>query len=144
MNLTNKTAIENFDLNQIQDLETARQTIVMLLNLIEDLDADNRTLREEIQRLREVIARLQGVTSKPEIKANQTTDNKPIHSNHSSEQERHQPKPRNKSRKLGVIKIDPARRDEFPSRNCPPTPPSKAMRRSWFKISKSAPTTPAW
>jgi len=68
MNLTNKTALENFDLSQIHDLDGARRTILMLLNLIEDLNADNRALREEIQRLREVIARLQGVTSNRRLK----------------------------------------------------------------------------
>lgn len=34
--------LENFDPNAIQDLDSARQTIVQLLNLIEDLSADLR------------------------------------------------------------------------------------------------------
>jgi hypothetical protein len=38
--------LEGFDPNQIQDLEGARQAIVMLLNLVETLKTENQELRE--------------------------------------------------------------------------------------------------
>ena len=52
--------LDGFDPNQIQDLEGARQAIVMLLNLVETLKAENRELREQVQRLRDEINRLKG------------------------------------------------------------------------------------
>lgn len=51
--------LEDIDLNSIQD-EYARQTILRLFNLIEDLAAENRKLREENQRLRDENNRMKG------------------------------------------------------------------------------------
>ena len=95
--------LEGFDPTQIQDLEGARQAIVMLLNLVETLKTENQALREEVQRLRDEINRLKGEQGKPNIKPNRR---KRVSSDHSSEQERRKPRKRRKGRKLDKIKID--------------------------------------
>jgi len=95
--------LEGLDPNQIQDLEGARQAIVMLLNLVETLKAENRELREQVQRLRDEINRLKGEQGKPNIKPNKK---KRASSDHSSEQERRKPKKWKKRRKLDKVKID--------------------------------------
>jgi hypothetical protein len=95
--------LEGFDPNQIQDLEGARQAIVMLLNLVETLRTENQELREQVQRLRDEINRLRGEQGKPNVKPNRQ---KRVSSDHSSEQERRKPKERKKRRKLDRVKID--------------------------------------
>ena len=64
--------LEDIDLTGIQD-ENARQLIVRLLNLIEDLSADLRDAQVENQRLRDEVNRLKGEQGKPNIKANTPT-----------------------------------------------------------------------
>jgi hypothetical protein len=95
--------LEGFDPNQIQDLEGARQAIVMLLNLVETLKAENQELREQVQRLRDEINHLKGEQGKPNIKPNRK---KRASSDHSSERERRKPKERKKRRKLDRVEID--------------------------------------
>jgi hypothetical protein len=89
------------DLSNIQD-ENARELIVRLMNLIEAVSADLREAQAENQRLRDENNRLKGEQGKPNIKANKP---KPPPSNYSSEQERRQPKPRQKRAKKATIKI---------------------------------------
>ena len=96
--------LEGFDPNQIQDLEGARQAIVMLLNLVETLKTESQALREEAQRLRDEVNRLKGEQGKPNIKPNK--QKRRASSDHSSEQERRQPQKRKKRRKLDRVKID--------------------------------------
>jgi hypothetical protein len=106
--------LENVDPNEIQDLEGARQAIVLLLNLVEDLVAENRGLQEENQRLRDEINRLKGEQGKPDIKANKPRSSPSTTSDYSSEQERHRPKKRSKRKKTiridreQEVKVDPA------------------------------------
>ena len=108
--------LEGFDPNTLQDVEGARQAIVQLLNLVEDLASDNRALREENQRLRDEINRLRGEQGKPKIKPNRLAS-PPTATNHSSERERHKRQARKKSSKVErievkreeVLKVDPAR-----------------------------------
>ena len=57
--------LENIDLKNIQDVEQARRAIVMLFNLLEDLRSGNRSLQEEVQRLRDENNRLKGEQSLP-------------------------------------------------------------------------------
>jgi len=95
--------LEGFDPNQIQDLEGARQAMVMLLNLVESLKTENQELREQNQHLRDEINRLKGEQGKPNIKPNRK---KGAHSDHSSEQERRKPRKWKKRRKLDRVKID--------------------------------------
>ena len=102
--------LAGFDPNNITDLQGARQAIVMVLNLVEDLQAENENLRQENQRLRDEMSRLKGEQGKPGIKPNlkqkETGD-------HSSEIERKKSKlrrkaslPRQKRNKVATIKID--------------------------------------
>ncbi|MCK4470987.1 MAG: transposase [Anaerolineae bacterium] len=95
--------LEDLDLNNIQNIQQARECIVMLLNLVENLKSDNRELREQVQRLRDEINHLKGEQGKPNIRPRKR---KRTSSNHSSERERHEPKKWKKSRKLDRIKID--------------------------------------
>lgn len=88
------------DLDQIAD-DGARQIIQVLLNIVEQLQAENRALREENQRLRDEINRLKGERGKPVFKAAT-----PPAANHSSEQERHRPTLRQGQAKLQQLVID--------------------------------------
>jgi hypothetical protein len=97
--------LEGFDPNTIHDVEGARQAIVQLLNLVEDLASDNRELRDENQRLRDEINRLKGEQGKPSIKPNRPAS-PPTAANHSSERERHKGQARKKSRKVEQIEVN--------------------------------------
>jgi hypothetical protein len=97
--------LEGLDLSAIQD-ENARQCIIMLLNLIEELKQENRQLREENQRLRDENNRLKGEQGKPKIKPSTPKPQPPTPTDYSSERERHVPKPWSKSSKKGTIRID--------------------------------------
>ena len=63
--------LADFDPNQIQDVEGARQAIIRILNLVEELSSENQLLREEVQRLRDENNRLKGEQGRPPVKANQ-------------------------------------------------------------------------
>jgi len=91
--------IPDVNLDAITD-PAARQVIGQLLNLIETLVAQNQALRAENQQLRDENARLKGGSGKPDVKP--PTPSTPP-SDHSSERERHTPKPRQKGRKLGML-----------------------------------------
>ncbi len=95
--------LTGFNPELIQDLEGARQAIVALLNLVEDMKSENQTLREEVQRLRDENNRLKGEQGKPDIKPNKPASAK---SDHSSEAERRQRKAWRKQRKVERIQID--------------------------------------
>jgi regulator of replication initiation timing len=97
--------LEHFDPNDIQDLESARQAIIHILNLVEDLVAEIHALREENQRLRDENNRLKGEQGKPSIKpskkqrSSQTND-------YSSEPERRPQKQRTRRPKVKQIQVD--------------------------------------
>jgi hypothetical protein len=97
--------LEDFDLNSIQDIEGARQAMLKLLNLIEELAGENRKLREENQQLHDEINRLKGEQGKPEIKPNKRRSSSATR-DYSSERERRKPKKRKKASKVAKIKID--------------------------------------
>jgi hypothetical protein len=97
--------LDDFDLNRIQDIAGARQALLRLLNLVEELAAENRQLREEVQQLRDEINRLKGEQGQPKIKPNQKpTGAAPT--NQSSERERRQSKARHKTSKVDQIEVD--------------------------------------
>ena len=87
--------LELFDPNDIVDLEQARQAIIEVLNLVEELVAENQKQREEIQGLRDENNRLKGEQGKPKIKPGRKPPGSKA-SDHSSEQERRKPKQRRK------------------------------------------------
>jgi hypothetical protein len=93
--------LPSIDLDQIAD-PGARRAIQGLLNLVEQLAAENRTLREENRRLRDENLRLKGEQGRPVIKPNVRP---PAPADHSSERERHQPTPRQPRSKLAEIVI---------------------------------------
>ncbi len=95
--------LKGFDPNNIQDMESAVQTIRILLNLVETLKQENVLIKEEGQRLRDAINRLKGEQGKPDIKPKKDKS-KPT--NYSSEKERRKKKKRKKRCKLNRIKID--------------------------------------
>lgn len=96
--------LEDLDLTSIQD-ERARQCIILLLNLVEELKQENHTLREDLQRLRDEINRLKGEQGKPTIKP-ATKPDITTPPDHSSERERHKPQAWAKGHKLDQIVID--------------------------------------
>jgi Transposase IS66 family len=95
------TVLDDLDLSPIQDPAT-RAIIEQLLNLVEELADANRLLREENQQLRDEVNRLKGEQGQPTIKP--TT--RPAPTNHSSEAERRQSKPRVKRGKCQTLTID--------------------------------------
>ena len=105
----------DFDLDRIQDIEGARQALIRLLNLVEELAGENRKLREENQQLRDEINRLKGEQGKPSIKPNKKRFSA-VKVDYSSERERHKPKKRKKASKAAtitvqreeVVRVDPA------------------------------------
>jgi len=99
--------LEDFDLKSIQDIEGARQAMVRLLNLIEELASDNRELRADNQSLRDENNQLKGEQGKPEIKPNRAARSGPTTPPpHSSEQERRQPRERKQSGKVECIQVN--------------------------------------
>lgn len=93
--------LPGFDPNEIQD-ENARQAIIWLLNLVEELKSENEDLREKVQQLRDENNRLKGEQGQPEVKPNKTTKKQ----EHSSEKERHRSKKWRKGSKIDKIEID--------------------------------------
>ena len=94
--------LQSIDLQQIAD-EGVRQTVELLLNLIEQLNVKIKELEEENQKLRDENNRLKGEQGKLDIKASK---NKGFKKDHSSEKERKNPKKHSKTIKNEFIKID--------------------------------------
>ena len=94
--------VEHINPQEINDLEGARQALGHLLNLVEEMKAENEKLRTKIQDLRDEISRLKGEQGKPDVKASR----KGKKDDHSSEKERREPKKRRKRRKKNHLKID--------------------------------------
>ena len=65
---------DGLDLEQLDLSQEARQGVVLLLNLLEELKSENEALQQEIQRLRDEINRLKGEQGKPNIKPNKRKD----------------------------------------------------------------------
>lgn len=95
-----------FDPDTIQDVAGARTAVRKLLNLIEELKAENQVLREEVTRLEDEINRLKGEQGRPRIKPNK----KKAGQDHSSEQERKRSKEWRKGPKNDQLRID---REEY-------------------------------
>ncbi|QLE45359.1 hypothetical protein FD723_34245 (plasmid) [Nostoc sp. C052] len=96
------TLLQSIDPEQIAD-KGVRQTVEVLLNLIEQLNAKIKDLVAENQKLRDENNRLLGEKGKPNIKSNKTEG---FQKDHSSEKERKIPKEHKKRSKNETIKID--------------------------------------
>ena len=59
--------VENIDPHQIQNLEDAKQIIILLLNLFEEQIQGNKLLQEKMQQMQDEINRLKGEQEKPKI-----------------------------------------------------------------------------
>lgn len=94
--------LAGLDLERLADAG-ARECIRRLLNLVEEVAGELREARAEIQRLRDEINRLQGEQGQPTIRP-QTARVTPT--DHSSEQERRQPKTWTKQSKKDTLRID--------------------------------------
>jgi hypothetical protein len=92
--------LEEFDPKSIED-ERLRQVFINLMNLVETQSAKLAEQAKEIQRLRDEVNRLKGEQGKPKIKGNHQP--KP---DLSSEKQRRESKPHQKSSKQAHIKID--------------------------------------
>ena len=108
--------LQSIDPKEIAD-EGVRQTIELLLNLIEQLNSKVKELEEENQKLRDENNRLKGEQGKPEIKANRK---KEVKNDHSSEKERKVPTKHSKRRKNGTIKVDREEIVVYPIELLPP------------------------
>lgn len=91
--------------------ESMRQTVEVLLNLIEQLQVKVKSLESENQHLRDENNRLKGEQGQPEIKAK---NKKGFENKHSSEKERKTPKKHSKGSKNQTIKIDREQILEYP------------------------------
>ncbi len=108
--------LQSINPKEIAD-ESLRQTVELLLNLIEQLNSKVKDLEEENQKLRDENNHLKGEQGKPDIKANRT---KAFKSDHSSEKERKTPKKHSKSSKNATIIIDRKEILEYPQEQLPP------------------------
>ena len=97
--------LDELDVSAIAD-ERTRQSLVLLLNLVEELKGENAALRAENQRLRDEINRLKGEQGKPSIKGNTPTPPPSTPSNYSSEKRRHVPQRWSKGTKTERIGVD--------------------------------------
>ena len=96
--------------------ESMRQTVEVLLNLIEQLQSKVKGLESENQRLKDENNRLKGEQGQPELKAK---NKKGFENKHSSEQERKTPKKHSKGSKNQTIKIDREQILEYPQDKLP-------------------------
>ena len=90
--------------------ESMRRTVEILLNLIEQLQAEVKELRDENQQLKDENNRLKGEKGQPDIKSSK----KGFTNNHSSEKERQTLKKHNKGSKKATIKINREQILEYP------------------------------
>ena len=121
--MTQKTAPEKLVSALLQTInpkeiadEKMRQTVELLLNLIEQLNSKVIELEAETQKLRDENNRLKGEQGKPDIKANQK---KGLKKNYSSEKERKTSQNHRKSHKKTQIKIDRSEIVEYPAAQLP-------------------------
>lgn len=117
------TPLPTIDLEAIGDLG-ARQAIRALLNLVEEVVAENRALREEVQRLRDENARLKGEQGKPTFPPRRPSAGG---TDYSSERERQRPRDRQKRTKLDRISIDRTERLAVDPGTLPPDAEFKGL-----------------
>jgi Transposase IS66 family len=92
--------LDDLQLDQIADPQL-REVIRRLMNLVEQLSAENQQLREKVQQLQDENNRLKGEQGRPKVPAR-----RPEPAEHSSEAERRVPRGRVKAAKNPTIPID--------------------------------------
>ena len=107
--------LQTIDPKEIAD-EQMRQTVELMLNLIEQLNSKVIELEAETQKLRDENNRLKGEQGKPDIKANKK---KGLKKDYSSEKERKKSKNHRKTSKKTQIKIDRSEIVEYPREKLP-------------------------
>ena len=107
--------LQTIDPNLIAE-DSIRQTVELLLNLIEELNSKVIELEAENQSLKDENNRLKGEKGQPEIEA---TKPRGLSKNYSSEKERKTPKKKSKGRKTESIKIDREEIVEYPQDKLP-------------------------
>lgn len=107
--------LQTIDPKKIED-NAVRQTVELLLNLIEQLNSKVKDLEQENQKLRDENNRLKGEQGKPDIKSNKF---KGFKEDHSSEKERKTPTKHSKSSKKANIKIDRSEIVKYPQSELP-------------------------
>ena len=96
--------LNDLDINNIRNLEDALDCICKLLNLVETFRQESQELKRQIQVLRDEINRLKGEQGKPTIRPKKKPPK-----DYSSENNRKQPKERNKDVKKDRIKTHESR-----------------------------------
>ena len=117
---------ENIDVDGIDNPEL-KKLVVLLLNTIEQELLKNRVLTEEVQRLRDELARLKGGNPKPRFPSNKTPQN------HSSEQERNEPKGWHKKSKQDQLTITRTEPIVIPVSELPPDAKFKGWERYYVQ-----------
>jgi len=108
--------LRSIDPGQIAD-EGVRQTVELLLNLVEQLNSRVKQLEEENQKLRDENNRLKGEQGKPDIKASKKKEFK---KDHSSEKERKASKEHSKTSKNEIVKVAREEIVVYPQDKLPP------------------------
>ena len=117
--------LDEAQLNRIKDPQI-RQVVQQLANLLEQSLTQNDMLRAEVQRLKDEINRLKGEQGKPHIKPNKPA---PPQANHSSEQQRRQPKSWSKGTKNDKIVLTRTQRVPIAPEILPPDAQFKGYER---------------
>jgi len=99
--------LPDLNITNFPENSPAKKTLVVLLNLLENLKQENQELKELNQALEDEINRLKGEQGKPKIKANKSDDDKPKSADYSSEKERpKKPEKWKKSAKTNRVTIN--------------------------------------
>lgn len=106
--------LDDLQLDQIADPQV-REVIRRLMNLVEQLSAENQQLREKVQHLQDENNRLKGEQGRPNAPAR-----RPKQADHSSEAERRVPRGRAKTAKTPTIPIDREKKCEVDPSLLPP------------------------
>ena len=125
------------DPNQIKNIEGARQAILELFNMIEELQQENVKLRTENQRLRDENNRLKGEQGKPDIKPDKKPKAKTIRPKVNAKGLN----PIVKNGRIIDFVLTGSKSYQSIKVGCRPMLNSRDMKRWWCKISGSRVTT---
>lgn len=94
-------SIQNIDPSAAKDMESLRDAVKLLLNIVEQQSGQIEQLRQENQELKDEINRLKGEQSRPKFTKTKSASSKDI-----SSRRRQRKKPHKKGKKKGKIPID--------------------------------------